>query len=86
MKINKDIVELAKKIAIVAYPDTRDLVEQRAVIVLKNLHLQTLEQLEKELPEEREEAHLAGDKEERDNYFYNLCLQQVKQIITKLKQ
>jgi len=35
MKKEKTIEELAKDIAIVAYPDTRDLVERRALLVLK---------------------------------------------------
>ena len=43
----KEIKELAKDIAIVAHPDTRDLVEHRALIVLNAYHDEIVEQIER---------------------------------------
>ena len=60
--LERQLEELAKDIAIVAHPDTRDLVEKRALLVLRTCH----KEWEEEVMKLAEEMKISGDKKRRE--------------------
>ena len=77
-KTHKDNEELAKDIAIVAYPETRDFVEHRALLVLNQLELSTLQSIKESIEKAKEKTQ-----EETGSFKYDFVYDEIIELLSK---